>query len=311
MWRRRERLAGSGRTGLTRRTTLAAAAFFLPGSRLHAADGPSAGAIETAMRRIAAIEQRDGGRLGVAVLDTATGIAFGHRADERFPMCSTYKFLAAAAVLSRVDAGSDRIDRMVAYRPDNLGGYSPVTRAHVAEGGMTLGDLCSAAVEWSDNTAGNLLLRTIGGPAGFTRYVRTLGDTVTRLDRIEPTLNTAIAGDERDTTSPAAMLRDLRTLVLGQALRPDSRRRLESWIVADKMGEARIRAGVPRSWRVGDKTGTGDNGTSNTIAILWPPEGHPVLAAVYDTGSSATDRDAVHAETGRIVADAVLALGRE
>jgi len=162
----------------------------------------------------------------------------------------------------------------------------------------------TSAIDWSDNTAGNLILRDIGGPAGFTGYARSLGDTLTRLDRTEPTLNTALAGDERDTTSPSAMLADLRAVLLGNALSAASRDRLTQWMIADKVGDKRIRAGLPPGWIAGDKTGAGDNGATNTIAILWPPHRAPLLACVYFVGSTADTeaRNGVHTEIGRIIA---------
>jgi beta-lactamase class A len=261
-------------------------------------------ASQAAGERIAAIEARAGGRLGVAVLDTESGRRLAHRADERFPLCSTFKVLAAAAVLARVDAGTERLERRVAYGPADLLDYAPVTKAHVGEGGMTLGDLCAAAIDWSDNTAGNLILQAIGGPAGLTRYARSLGDAMTRLDRDEPALNAAAPGDERDTTTPAAMLGDLKALLLGEALSESSRGQLEAWMSDDKVGDARLRAGLPPSWRIADKTGSGDHGTANAIAILRPPARAPILAAVYYTESSAPmdARNAVHREVAEAIA---------
>ncbi len=158
---------------------------------------------------LAALEGRYGGRLGVAAVNTANGERIVHRAQERFPMCSTFKLLAVSAVLSRVDAGTIQLDRHITYGKADLLEYAPVTRAHVSSGYMTLQALCEAAIEYSDNTAANLLLRTIGGPPSVTAYARSLGDDMTRLDRNEPSLNTAIPGDERDTTTPAAMSADL------------------------------------------------------------------------------------------------------
>ncbi|MGO9758548.1 MAG: class A beta-lactamase [Roseiarcus sp.] len=288
-----------------RRAFLAGLTAILAPVRALAAGAALADPAESARRRIAAIETREGGRLGVAVLDAMGGLALAHRADERFAMCSTFKLLAAAAVLARVDAGEERLDRKIPYGPGDLADYAPVTKAHVAEGGMNLGALCAAAIDWSDNTAGNLLLQAIGGPAGFTRYARTLGDPVTRLDRNEPALNTAIVGDERDTTSPLAMARDMQAVLLGDRLSEASRRQLEAWLIEDKVGDQRLRAGLPPSWRIGDKTGSGDNGTANTIAILRPPDRAPLLAAVYYTGSSAPAdaRNAMHKEIGAIIAE--------
>src|SRR6059058_2391154 len=153
--------------------------------------------------RIAAIETRTGGRIAVAALDTGNSKRLDYRLQERFPMCSTFKFLAAAAVLKRVDEKQEKLERFVPYDAKDILEYAPVTKEHLKDGGMALGALCAAAIEQSDNTAGNLLLNAIGGPAGLTNFVRTLGDRVTRLDRIEPELNSAIPGDERDTTTPA------------------------------------------------------------------------------------------------------------
>ena len=290
-------------TRLPRRTVLLAAAC-LPFARASAATLPDAQALQTAYSHLAALEASMGGRLGVAVLDTASGARIAHRADERFAMCSTFKFLAAAAVLKRVDDGAFKLDQPVTYGAGDLLSYAPVTKAHVAEGAMSLGALCAAAIEWSDNTAANLMLRETGGPAGVTRYIRTLGDAITRLDRNEPTVNTAIPGDPRDTTTPNAMLADLQAILISTALTPASRQHLTDWMIACKTGEKRLRAGLPATWRAGDKTGTGDNASVNTIAILWPPERAPLLAAVYCTGSALPTKDieAVHAEVGRLIA---------
>ena len=203
--------------------------------------------------RLALLERRHGGRLGVSVLDMETGQRIGHRDGERFPMCSTFKFLAAAQVLARVDRGQERLDRRVVYDKDDLVAYSPVTELHAGEHGMTLAELCHAAVTVSDNTAGNLLLASLDGPAGLTAFTRSLGDEVTRLDRIETDLNEAIPGDPRDTTTPAAMLDDMRALLLGDALSPSSRKQLADWLIATTTGDQRIRAGLPAGWRVGDR----------------------------------------------------------
>src|SRR5438132_1645454 len=165
--------------------------------------------------RVATIEARTGGRIGVAALDTASSKHLDCRSEERFPMCSTFKFLAAAAVLKRVDEKQEKLDRFVPYDAKDILEYAPVTKIHLKEGGMTLGALCAAAIEQSDNTAGNLLLDAIGGPVGLTNFARTIGDKVTRLDRKEPELNSAIADDERDTTTPAAMLADMLQLLWG------------------------------------------------------------------------------------------------
>jgi beta-lactamase class A len=256
--------------------------------------------------RIAEINGRVGSRIGVAALDTGTGQHIEYKANERFPMCSTFKVLAAAAVLKLVDEGKEHLDRMVAYGKEDILEYAPVTKEHLKEGRMTLANLCAAAVEQSDNTAGNLLLRTIGGPSGLTSFLRALGDETTRLDRMEPDLNTAIPGDERDTTTPAAIRDDLVRLLTGDVLLPASRRQLEMWLVGNQTGAQMIRAGVPTTWHVGDKTGRGDNGATNDVAVLRPPNRPPIFLAIYSVGSTAAanERTATIGEVAHVVAEA-------
>lgn len=251
---------------------------------------------------LATLERRNGGRLGVAAFDTSNGHHVSHRADELFPICSTFKFLAASFVLARVDRGEEQLDRRIVYSDKDLVTYSPVTKDHVGSAGMTLAEICDAAVTLSDNTAGNLLLKSFGGPAGLTSFARSLDDGVTRLDRFETELNEAKPGDPRDTTSPAAMLGTMQRLLSGSALSAASRERLIGWLVASKTGAKRLRAGLPSDWRVGDKTGGGENGTANDVAITWPPGRPPMLIAVYYTGAMIPDdaRNAVIAESGRL-----------
>ncbi|MEI2736480.1 MAG: class A beta-lactamase [Rhodoblastus sp.] len=260
-----------------------------------------AGAHSSPERAIAEIEARVGARLGVAMRDTASGAELRYRADERFPITSTFKLLAGAAVLARVDAGRDSLDRRVRFAKSDIVAYSPATERHADGEGMTLAEICDAAITLSDNTAGNLLLAAIGGPDGLTQYARALGDMVTRLDRIETDLNEARPGDVRDTTSPAAMLGNLEKLLVGEALSSASRQRLTNWMIANKTGDTRLRAGVPDGWRVGDKTGAGGNGSNNDIAIVWPPGGKPILIAAYLTecARSVDERNAALADVAR------------
>jgi beta-lactamase class A len=249
------------------------------------------------------LESESGGRLGVCVLETATGTRHVHRGDERFPMCSTFKALAAAAVLARVDSGNEQLTRRITYDASALVTYSPVTEKHVGDG-MTLAEICEAAVTLSDNTAGNLLLAAIGGPSGLTTFVRSLGDPVTRLDRDEPSLNEALPDDPRDTTTPNAMASNLQALILGtKALSAPSREQLTAWLIANKTGDTRLRAGFAKDWRVGDKTGTGARGTSNDVAVIWPPNKAPIVIAAYLTGAtvSAAQQNATLASVARAV----------
>jgi beta-lactamase class A len=254
--------------------------------------------------RILSIEERAGARIGVAALDTGRGKRLDYRSEERFPMCSTFKFLAAAAVLRRVDEKQDQLE-FIRYDAKDILEYAPVTKAHLKDGGMTLGALCAAAIEQSDNTAGNLLLDAIGGPVGVTNFARTVGDEMTRLDRKEPELNSAIPGDERDTTAPAAMCADMQRLVLGSVLSESSRHQLEDWLQHNETGALMIRAGVPKTWTVGDKTGRCGNGATNDVAIIRPSGRAPILVAIYSIGStsSADDHAAIVAEVARAVVE--------
>ena len=253
-------------------------------------------------KKLAQLEQRHGGRLGVAILDTSKAKPLAYRGDERFPLCSTFKVLAAAYVLARVDRKEESLDRRVMYAKKDLVTYSPTTEKHADADGMTIAEICEAAITLSDNTAGNLMLASFGGPEGLTKYLRSMGDNVTRLDRWETELNEAAPGDPRDTTSPLAMLETLRKLLVVDALSASSREQLIAWMVDCKTGDKRLRAGVPPGWRVGDKTGTGEHNATNDVAIIWPPNRAPVLVTAYyvDANASGDDRSAVIAEIGRI-----------
>jgi beta-lactamase class A len=246
------------------------------------------------------------GRLGVAALDMAIGARFNYRADERFPMCSTFKLLASAAILARVDDGKEKLERRVLYTKDDLVEYSPTTGKHVGEG-MTLAALCEAAITLSDNTAGNLILASLGGPGGVTEFARSLGDPMTRLDRNEPTVNESLPGDPRDPTTPAMMTENIRKLALGDALKAASRKQLIDWLLASKTGGKRLLAGLPPGWRIGDKTGTGERGSTNDVGVIWPAKGAPIVASVYLTNTSAPReaRDAAIASVGKTIATIV------
>jgi beta-lactamase class A len=264
---------------------------------------------ETFRKAVAAAERSAGGRLGVAVMDTGSGARFAWRGDERFAFCSTFKFLLAAAVLDRVDRGQERLDRRIPVTASDLRPNSPVSGQFVGTEGMTVAALCEAAMTRSDNAAANLLLGGLGGPAGLTRYLRDLGDAEFRLDHYETALNDVGPGEVHDTTTPRAMLGDMDRILLGSALSPASRERITGWLVANRTGDRRLRAGVPRDWRVGDKTGTWDAGTSNDLAIFWPPGRKPILAAalLMSPGATPQRRESALAEVGRAIAGAVRA----
>ena len=255
------------------------------------------------------IEASVGGRVGVAALDTHTGRQIAHRGGERFPMASTFKLLLAAQTLRRVDQGHDKLDRRVTYTKKDLVTYSPVTEPHADGAGLTVDELCAGTMTLSDNTAANLLLASNGGPPALTAYLRSLGDSVTRLDRIEPELNEARPGDPRDITTPVAMVHCIQALALGQALSPASREKLQGWLLANKTGDKRLRARLPEGWKAGEKTGTASRGTSNDAGVFWPPARKPIVVSCYLTGGKAPpeQRDAAMAEIGALVAQWALA----
>jgi beta-lactamase class A len=254
--------------------------------------------------KIAAIQARLGGRIGVYVLDTGSQLELAFNEQQRFAMCSTFKALLAAAVLERVDAGTLSLDHMLAVRQEDMLSHAPVTSTRLATGRMSVRELCAATVEASDNPAANILLNVVDGPAGLTRFLRSTGDRVTRPDRMELELNTNLPGDPRDTTTPRAMVQTLEKLLLGDVLSLQSRMQLLAWLRGATTGLRRLRAGLPSDWQVGDKTGTGANGAANDVMIAWPPGRSAIVAAVYMSESqqpvSALEQG--HAEIGRALA---------
>jgi beta-lactamase class A len=251
---------------------------------------------------LARLEKESGGRLGVAAFNTADGRQLLHRADERFPLCSTFKMMLAAAVLAR---DPSLLEKRLRYEKSDLVPHSPVTGKHVAEG-MTVEALCEATLQYSDNTAANLLMKQIGGPTAVTAYARSIGDSEFRLDRWETELNSAIPGDLRDTTTPQAMAKSLQKLVMGEALPLHCRRQLKDWMIGNTTGATRIRAGVPAGWIVADKTGAGDYGTVNDIAVIWPPGRPPIVLALYLTlpGKDDKPRPELHGEVAKVAIEA-------
>ncbi|MYW17399.1 class A beta-lactamase [Streptomyces sp. SID2955] len=297
--------AGLAFTGAAVTTTAltAGAASASPAAGSRTARTGSAGS--AGLAGLAELEQRYGARLGVYARNVRTGRTLAHRAGERFAMCSTFKAFAAAAVL-RDRAGCAPLNRVVHYPPLDLLPNSPRTTEHQATG-MTVADLCAAAIQYSDNAAGNLLLREIGGPAGLTRFYRSLGDRTSRLDRWEPELNTAIPGDPRDTTTPEAVAASLEHVTLGRALAPAGRERLVGWLKGNTTSAARFRAGLPGEWTVADKTGTGSYATANDIGVAWTTRGTPVVLVVLSTRptpDAAVDEKLVE-EAARVMARTV------
>lgn len=254
--------------------------------------------------RLAALERSLGGRVGVFARDTASGDTLAHRADERFAMCSTFKWALAAAVLASVDRGEESLTAAVPYGEGDLLDYAPTTREHLAEGRLTVEALCEAAVTLSDNTAANLLLDRVGGPPGLTAFLRAQGDDLTRLDRDEPTLNENAEGDPRDTTTPRAMATTLQTLALGSALAETSRDRLVGWLKGCRTCDQRLWAGLPDGWTAGTKTGTCNRGACNDVGLVWPASGPPIVVAAYlsDSDAPLAELSAALATVGRVVA---------
>jgi len=290
----------------TRRTWLTAAVLAVPWLQACGHGQVRQGDLQA----LQTLEKNAAGRLGAALVDHRGSPLFTYRAEERFPACSTFKALLAALVLDLEANRPGLLQQRVRYARTDLTTYAPVTGRFV-EIGMTVAELCDATVRYSDNVAANLLMREFGGPQALTAFARRLGDTTFRLDRWEPDLNTAIPGDPRDTCTPLDMARNLRHLVLGDGLPATGRAQMARWLVGNTTGDKRIRAGVPAGWTVGDKTGTGDYGSTNDIAVLWPSQGEPMVLAVYFTqfGADAKARDDVLAETTRRALDAA-SLGR-
>lgn len=270
-----------------------------------------------AANALAELEARAGGRLGVALLDTGSDRRWEHRGAERFGLCSTFKLPLAGAVLQAIDQGRLRADIRLPLRRDERVPHMPSTEAWLARGWATPLALAEAAQLTSDNLAANVLLRAIGGPEGFTRWLRAQGDPVTRIDRYEPEMNRVSPGDERDTSSPAAFADLVAHLCTGNALKPASRARLIASMEATRTGQRRLRAGLPAAWRAGDKTGTGFNPDMpdriNDVAIFWPPRRKPwVLACFYEGPAKSTEwvrpqDEAVLAEVSRLATSFAIA----
>jgi beta-lactamase class A len=290
---------------MSRRRVLAGAAGLACISSIGSMAAETRPQLQESLGQLAELEKREGGRLGVAAIDSATGRSLEQRGSERFAMCSTFKFVLAAAILQRVDRGAEHLDRKVKYGESDLLEYAPIAKQHVREGAMSVADLCAAAVEWSDNTAANLLLQALDGPRRLTAFIRNLGDDTTKLDNNEPSLNVVAPGEAHDTTTPLSMVRLLSTTLFGQILAPESRARLEGWMLDAKVGQNRLPAGLPPFWRIAHKTGTWSNQT-NDVGVIWPPDRAPiVVAALYTRGDVPQERrEGVLRDVGRIISTA-------
>lgn len=256
-----------------------------------------------AQAELAAVERVLEGRIGFSALDTGSGRRIDWRAGERFALCSTFKAALAAAVLQRIDTGESRRDDVLTFDAANVLPTSRTT-AQRPDGRISVIEACEAVVSVSDNTAANALLQLVGGPAAMTGFFRNLGDSATRLDRYELELNSNVDGDPRDTTTPASMLRSLETLLLGDTLSRTSRGLLTSWMLREQNGRARIRAGLPATWQVANKPGTGANGAVNDIGVAWPPRSAPVVLVAYThaPGAALADAEAAIAHAAALAA---------
>lgn len=250
------------------------------------------------------LEQSTNGRLGVSAIDTNNHAMINYHATEHFSMTSTFKFILVSAVLKQSLSDPQLLNQRITYTKQdiNRAGYAPVTKKYM-KSGMTIAELCKAALTQSDNLAANLLLKKLGGPQVVTAFARSIGDKEFRLDRMEPTLNTAIPGDLRDTTAPQSMAIDLQHILLGNILAPSQRHLLQTWLKGNTTGNGQIRAAVPKGWIMGDKTGHGDYGTTNDIGIIWPPHCSPIVVAVYFTQNKkyAMSRNDVIAKATEII----------
>ncbi len=237
--------------------------------------------------RIEALEQRNGVIVGLHAVDLPTGRWLGHRAKQRFAMCSTFKGYVASAVQHRADQGKLALKDRVTITSTQLVAYSPVTEALVGQP-ITIAALCQAVLQQSDNSAANALLRVLGGPAAITDFARRIGDEETRLDCWEPELNSAVPGDRRDTSTPLALGIGYRAVLVGDVLQPQSRKLLTDWMLANRTSS--MRAGLP-GWATADKTGSGDYGTTNDVGVAYGPDGQQLLLSIM-TRSATADPDA-------------------
>lgn len=258
-----------------------------------------------------ALERSTGAEIGLAAIDTRSGRTISHRGDQRFAMCSTFKWLLGGILLQRADRGLEDMARRLTFNQSDLVYHSPVTRDHLGEAGMSIAELCEATIQTSDNTAANLLLAELGGPSGFTDLVRESGDPATRLDRLEPFLNENAPGDIRDTTTPVAMATLMQDYLFGSALSDQSRELLRAWMIGANTGLDRLRAGFPQGWTGGDKTGTSSNRANNDVAFAIPPVGSgaaPIIIVSLTNVAEpiSVDANALHARIARKVFDVLV-----
>lgn len=253
-------------------------------------------------KTIARIETEMKARVGVQIYDSGTGWGWGHRQDERFLMASTFKALLCGAVLQAVDRGEVSLDEKLKIRAEDISNHAPVAEKYIG-GSLTIARLCHATLDQSDNTAANLLVDRLGGPQAVTEFLRGIGDQVTRLDRKEPDLNIFVAGDPRDTTSPAAVVKSWEAMLTGDVLSSKSRSQLTEWLSTGGVTGKLLRPSVPKGWQVADRSGGGREHTRNIVAMLTPPGRAPIFVAIFvsDTPANWSSRNAAVTEIGAAV----------
>ncbi|OMH39286.1 class A beta-lactamase [Motiliproteus sp. MSK22-1] len=264
---------------------------------------------EEFQKKIAAIESKLDGRIGVAILNLHSGDKWTYKADSRFPVSSTFKVQLCGAILAKVDAGKESLNRPITFKKSEIVSWSPITEKRV-QTGMSVGELCEATITMSDNTAANLLLDMIGGPQGLTMFLRKIGDDITRLDRWETKLNEGVPGDLRDTTTPTAALGTLEKLLFGKVLSMSSRKQLTDWMINDKVADDLLRTSLPEGWKIGDKSGAGGYGSRSIIAFIMPPNKGPTLVTIYLTENEVdfSTRNRMIAEIGRLIVEKIQGL---
>ncbi|WP_312477909.1 class A beta-lactamase [Kosakonia cowanii] len=261
---------------------------------------------QTLQKKIEMLENKSGGKLGLTVVDTSDGTTYSWRGDEKFPLCSTSKVMVVAAILKKSESDTNLLAKKITINKSDMVNYNPITSKYI-DSSMTITELSKAALQYSDNAAMNKLLSYLGGPRYATQFARTIGDKAYSLDRNEPGLNTAIPSDSRDTTTPSAMAETLNKLILGSALKKEQKAKLTEWMKGNTTGLNSIKAGLPAEWTVADKTGSGDYGTTNDVAVIWPKNHAPVILTTYFTQpeKDASARKDVLASAAKLIAEAI------
>jgi len=254
----------------------------------------------TILKKITEQERHLGARIGVSIYDIAANDSWSYNGNDRFPLMSTFKVLACAKLLVDVEKGLQSFDTSTVITTDSLINWSPITKNLVGKK-MSLKQACSAAMIMSDNTATNIVLTGIKGPKALTQFMRSIGDDITRLDRIEPDLNEALDGDKRDTTTPNAMVKSLHTILFGDVLSQSSKTQLKQWMIDNKVTGSLLRSVLPKQWSIADRSGSGGFGSRGITAAVWSDKRTPIILSIYltQTEASFVDRNKAIAAIGK------------